>query len=232
MACLFQGKSANRCADQAKNQSAKIDVLTNAATGCGDGPSADPNRCQAVGAINIALTVVGLLAAVAPELVDTGLLRLIPRFRGDVSSASIPHNSGVPAEIQTVVGQLKQGLSAPQGIGPGAMKAAPQPWMPMMDDLEAAATAPDRNGFTSGGRALQKHSNRANSSYPSIGGGDPADYNPVAAGIIRDVLGDAAAQIETRIHDTLGPIMDIYGGPFGFGLRYSTSGRFIGLLNP
>lgn len=57
-------------------------------------------------------------------------------------------------------------------------------------------------------------------------------YNPVAESLVNDILNDPAAQISARVHGGLGPIIDIYGGQFGYGVRYSTSGRFIGFLNP
>jgi RHS repeat-associated protein len=82
--CLFKGRSTYGCTKQANEQAAKLDQLTNAATGCGDGPSADANRCKAVGAINIALGVLGFLDAFGPEFLDTALVRFLPRVRGDV----------------------------------------------------------------------------------------------------------------------------------------------------
>jgi hypothetical protein len=65
---------------------------------------------------------------------------------------------------------------------------------------------------------------RADSPFPLIGGGNPADYNPVTEGIVNDILTDPAAKVSIRVHGDLGPIMDIYGEPVGYGLHYTAAG--------
>jgi hypothetical protein len=141
-------------------------------------------------------------------------------------------SSGAPRASEGAAG----GSGAPNAVIKPISGGAPTgdlfPALPSIKDLQAAANAPDRNLFTAAGRALQKHSNRTGSPFPFIGGGNPARYNPVAESLVNDIVNDPAAQISTRVHGGLGAIIDIYGGQFGYGVRYSTSGRFIGFLNP
>jgi filamentous hemagglutinin len=96
-----------------------------------------------------------------------------------------------------------------------------------------AARVPDKNGFTRGGRALQKHANRAGSPWqPFLPNGalNPANYNAHADELIMDILTDPNTTSRTRPSGYYGNIEE-YITPDGRGLRFDINGNFIGFLD-
>jgi RHS repeat-associated protein len=96
---------------------------------------------------------------------------------------------------------------------------------PCLEALSKAASAPDRNGLTKAGRALQKHGDRPGSAYPKMSSG--RDLNETGQNIVDDIL------------TTPGSIQrgNRFGGidvvsPGGRGVRYDGSGNFMGFLEP
>lgn len=114
--------------------------------------------------------------------------------------------------------------------GPGALygrvvRAA----MDNIDDLSRAARAADRGGLTRAGRALQKHSGRAGSAWPSVNG---RRLNEAAQEIVDDILTDPRSTFQARHHARHGDVLEVIA-PDGRGLRYNAqTGDFMGLLDP
>jgi len=98
------------------------------------------------------------------------------------------------------------------------------------DTLYLTTKVPDRNGFTRAGRSLQKHSNRAGSPWQSYKPSrlNPTNYSAQTDELVMDILTDPASTsraVNTRYfgHD--------FFAPDGRGLRFNTSGDFIGFLD-
>jgi uncharacterized protein YukE len=103
-------------------------------------------------------------------------------------------------------------------------------WVLSIDKLASASDAPDRNGFTAAGRALQKHSNRPGSAF-STPCNSPVACNPAGEKIVREILDTPGTTIETRSRPRYGNFIDIVA-PDGRGMRYRVDGSFVGLLEP
>ncbi len=93
-------------------------------------------------------------------------------------------------------------------------------------DLRAAAQAYDRNGFTQVGRALQKHSGRPDSVYRGLSAGTAAERNAQGLRMLDEILGDPNGRTEV-----LQNVTNIWDSS-GRGVRYSSSGSFMGFLEP
>jgi filamentous hemagglutinin len=66
------------------------------------------------------------------------------------------------------------------------------------DKLNQAASAPNRNGLTDAGRALQKHGGRDGSVY-SYTSQKAAVLNQEAQAIVNDILNNPSTKVETRV---------------------------------
>ena len=102
--------------------------------------------------------------------------------------------------------------------------------IPSVDDLSLAAQAQDKGGLTKAGRALQKHGDRQGSVFPQVKGG-PKTLNPAGQEIVDDILTTPGATFNTRYHKFYGDIIEVTD-PMGRGIRYNSSGGFMGLLDP
>jgi hypothetical protein len=94
------------------------------------------------------------------------------------------------------------------------------------DDLRTAAQAPDRNGLTQVGRALQKHSGREGSVFSGLSNGNAAARNEQGLRVLDEVLGDTGGR--TEVLDRVTNIWDSTGR----GVRFSNDGSFMGFLEP
>ncbi|WP_158509188.1 RHS repeat-associated core domain-containing protein [Aeromicrobium erythreum] len=92
-------------------------------------------------------------------------------------------------------------------------------------DIRRAAAAADKAGHTRAGRALQKHSGRENSVFPSVTPGIPTARNEKAAQIVDEILADATKT------EHLDRVTNVYDSS-GRGLRMSNDGDFMGFLEP
>lgn len=96
------------------------------------------------------------------------------------------------------------------------------------DDLLRAGLRSDRNGLTAVGRALQKHANRPNSSYPRVAWGD---LNATGQQVLERILADPRTAMQSYKHPN-----PTYGGSVldlrlpDIGARFSSAGDFIGFL--
>jgi filamentous hemagglutinin len=95
-----------------------------------------------------------------------------------------------------------------------------------VDDLFRAAQAPDRNGLTVAGRALQKHAARQGSAFTTRAT-TAAALNQAGARIVREILnGPGAARKPNRRGGE-----DVVA-PDGRGVRYDHDGSFYSFLEP
>lgn len=120
-------------------------------------------------------------------------------------------------------------VGGPASVSRASISGGPK-WLPAKDDFAAAADAPDRNGFTFAGRALQKHGSRPGSAFPTLGG-NPATLNPAGRQIVDNILGDPGAVMRTGSNARVGDYVDIVATD-GRGIRYRTDGSFVGFLEP
>ena len=125
-------------------------------------------------------------------------------------------------------GALRLG-GGPASISAASASSGPK-WLPAEDDFAAAADAPDRNGFTFAGRALQKHGSRPGSAFPALGG-NPATLNAAGRQIVDQILSDPGAVMRTGSNARVGDYVDIIASD-GRGIRYRTDGSFVGFLEP
>lgn len=94
-----------------------------------------------------------------------------------------------------------------------------------IDDLSRAAAVVDRNGLSGAGRVLQKHGDRARSSFPKSTG-TAAERNAQGQVVVDDILTDPWGTSEV-----LDNVMDVWDSS-GRGVRFRTDGTFMGFLEP
>ena len=99
-----------------------------------------------------------------------------------------------------------------------------------VDDLARAASALDRSGLTAAGRALAKHGGRPGSAFPKPTG-DAAEINRTAQKIVDGILRNRNSTAAVRQTGRFGQVTDVIG-PDGRGLRFDSSGNFLGFLEP
>jgi hypothetical protein len=100
-----------------------------------------------------------------------------------------------------------------------------------IDQLLDAANKQDRNGFTKGGRGLQKHGGRSGSAYPKLSG-NPNKFNSEGSKIIEGILRDPRSIYTYGYKKGFGNILEVRL-PNGRGIRYNAeTGEFIGFLEP
>ncbi len=100
---------------------------------------------------------------------------------------------------------------------------------PDVQALSDAGAAMNRNGFTDAGRALQKHSNRAGSSFPLPSGvRNPSAYNKLGQDVLNDLLTNPKTAIQTWHNPKQGLVTDFWL-PFG-GVQFNAKGVLIGFL--
>lgn len=95
-----------------------------------------------------------------------------------------------------------------------------------IEDLRAAAQAPDRNGLTRVGRALQKHSGPEGSMFSGLSTGSAVERNQQGVRVLDDILGDPLGR--TTVRDNVMEIIDSVGR----GARFRNDGSFLGFLEP
>jgi hypothetical protein len=124
-----------------------------------------------------------------------------------------------------------QRRAAPDG-GAGGGEAFEDPSLdrrqPSVDDLSAAARAPDREGLTVAGRSLTKHAvgQRAESSeFPRLQGG-PDEINDAAHAQVDGILRDPATLRTTGYRGRFGDTIE-FDAPDGRGLVYDRDGNFL-----
>jgi hypothetical protein len=93
-------------------------------------------------------------------------------------------------------------------------------------DIRVAAAAPDRNGLTRSGRALQKHSEREGSVFRGLSSGTADARNGQGMKVVDEILNDV--QGWTEVLDKVTNIWDSAGR----GVRISNEGAFMGFLEP
>ena len=99
-----------------------------------------------------------------------------------------------------------------------------------LEKLSEASKILDRSGLTKAGRALVKHGSRPDSTFPKPTGN--ADViNQVAQTVVDDILHNPRKTITKRYHARFGEIIEIKA-PDGGGIRFDSSGNFIGFLEP
>lgn len=102
------------------------------------------------------------------------------------------------------------------------------------DKLNQAASAPNRNGLTDAGRALQKHGGRDGSVY-SYTSQKAAVLNQEAQAIVNDILNNPSTKVETRVvFENKQRITVVEAtAPDGRALRFNADGsRLIGFREP
>ena len=99
-----------------------------------------------------------------------------------------------------------------------------------MDDLLRAGSAADRNGLSAAGRALQKHGNRPGSAFPPTSGRASA-INEAGQAELAKILGAKGSTFNAGYSSRYGNYVDVLT-PSGKGARFSSSGDFIGYLEP
>jgi hypothetical protein len=96
------------------------------------------------------------------------------------------------------------------------------------DQLAAGASLPDRGGLTLAGRALQKHGNRPGSAFQRAQG-NAAAINAAAQAVVDEILNTGIRA--ARHHARFGEIIEVHA-PDGRGLRFDSTGKLIGFLEP
>lgn len=123
---------------------------------------------------------------------------------------------------------------APMVLGPLAKTGAT-----VLGDLTAlsrAAAAADRGAFTRAGRQFQSHSMRPGTSFPSSRGLSHVQMNQVGLELVDDIL-TTPGTVSTIRTGTLyttrygGEVTDFIS-PSGRGVRFGSTGEFIGFLEP
>ncbi len=99
-----------------------------------------------------------------------------------------------------------------------------------VDELKKTAKMLDRSNLTVAGRALQKHGNREGSAFPRAKG-SPSLINLQAEKIVSDILHNPKTVATQRNTGRFGKVTDVVA-PDGRGLRYDSTGKFIGFLEP
>ncbi|MDI9266087.1 hemagglutinin repeat-containing protein [Serratia sp. PF2-63] len=102
------------------------------------------------------------------------------------------------------------------------------------DKLNQAASAPNRNGLTDAGRALQKHGGREGSVY-SYTSQKASVLNQEAQAIVNDILSNPSTKVETRVvFENKQRITVVEAtAPDGRALRFNADGsRLIGFREP
>ncbi len=97
-----------------------------------------------------------------------------------------------------------------------------------VNDLSRGAQLPDRGGLTLAGRALQKHGSRPHSAFPRARG-SVEEINRAGQQIVDEIL--ATGTRTTRHHARFGEVIEVKS-PDGRGLRFDSTGRLIGFLEP
>ena len=77
---------------------------------------------------------------------------------------------------------------------------------------------------------LQKHAARVGSTFPEAAG-TPAEISRVAQGIVDEILASPGTTYNVRNTGRFGRVIDVVAAD-GRGVRYSSSGSFIGFLEP
>ena len=100
-----------------------------------------------------------------------------------------------------------------------------------IDDLSAAARAPDKGDYTKAGRSLQKHGARDGNPYPEPTG-NPEAVNQQGQAIVDEILTNPNSTIQAdSSHPRFGDIVEVRE-PSGRGIRYSQDGEFLHFLDP
>lgn len=99
-----------------------------------------------------------------------------------------------------------------------------------VDELSQAAGTVDKSGLSSAGRALQKHGGREGSAFPAVKGSKEA-INKQAQNVVDEILTNPKSTQTSRHHARFGQVLEIKS-PDGRGLRYDSSGKLIGFLEP
>jgi filamentous hemagglutinin len=102
------------------------------------------------------------------------------------------------------------------------------------DKLNQAASAPNRNGLTDAGRALQKHGGREGSAY-SYSSQKASILNQEAQSIVNEILNNPSTKVETRVVFENKQRVTVVEAtaPDGRALRFSSDGtRLIGFREP
>lgn len=94
--------------------------------------------------------------------------------------------------------------------------------------LEEAGRVLDRAGFTKAGRNLMKHGYRENSIFPKPTG-NADKVNEHGQKILEKILNHPEREVTHKHSKLLGEVVDIHAPGIG-GVRYNTSGEFIGFL--
>ncbi|MCP5517100.1 MAG: hypothetical protein H7A45_07585 [Verrucomicrobiales bacterium] len=90
-----------------------------------------------------------------------------------------------------------------------------------------AGQAPDKNGLTVAGRALQKHGDRAGSVFPKSTG-NPAARNAQGQKVLGEIL---QSKNQTIRQNRMGGL-DIFDAQTGRGVRFDINGNMLGFLDP
>jgi WXG100 family type VII secretion target len=164
----------------------------------------------------------GAIGAVATASVgDTQPSDLIQAFAFDDLEAKAVGRGTVPEE------------EAGEDVGSASSSTVQRAVLPRVDELAAAADQIDPAGggeLTYAGRALAKHGGRPGSTFPQTRGG-PGRLNADGQRIVEEILHDPGATVTTGFQPRYGHYMDIRSSR-GLGIRFTTSGRFVGFLEP
>jgi hypothetical protein len=93
-------------------------------------------------------------------------------------------------------------------------------------EVRCAAQAPDRNGLTQVGRALQKHSGREGSVFLGLSRGSAAQRNEQGMAVLEQIVKDPGGRVQ--VLDRVTNIFDSSGR----GVRMRNDGSFMGFLEP
>jgi len=114
-------------------------------------------------------------------------------------------------------------------------------------EIYDASQKPINNqGQTRASQALQSHAERLNpqkyQQFKIWNGDKVAQYNAKSAELVQDILTDPNNTWKYEVNTSYGPMIEVRGGQFGLGLRYSLDGligsiksfpadTFIGFIN-
>ncbi|MEE9322518.1 MAG: RHS repeat-associated core domain-containing protein [Granulosicoccus sp.] len=131
-------------------------------------------------------------------------------------------------EIEDIAAWVAAGMPRAQ-LGRQDVNRLP-PGYGNLDALNRIATTPMVNGVSPVTRAIDKHAARAGSAFHQVAGSQ-ADKNAAGRELVEEILNNPLSTYTTRETGRFGIVLDVVG-PDGRGLRFSSSGQFIGLLEP
>ncbi len=163
-----------------------------------------------------------VLASVGEKTTD-------PREWADVARHGVEGAAMVDAGLE-LPGLLRSGLKGLAALFEDSASALLKDPEPLVNAATAADPADKGGLLTKAGGALQKHTLRPGSRFPSISG-NPSAVNQQAKEIVQSILSDPGKTAEFSETGRFGRTLDVYGSN-GQGVRYSADGKtFIGFIN-